>query len=237
MLLITALSASLLAGCGGSGDKAADSKPADNTTSNNTAESKPAESTPADTTEKTPADEATPVEEQTLKVAAFEGGYGADMWSEVVAAFEASHPGVTVELTIDKKLEDVISPAMKAGDYPDVVHLATGREAALTETLTKEKALLPLTDVLDMTVPGENVTVKDKIIPGFLDTLATNPYGDGVTYYAPMFYSPCGLFYNAGLFQRKRMGCTHNMGRNVGTWRNSKSRRNRTLYISYNWLL
>ena len=55
------------------------------------------------------------------------------------------------------------------------------------ETLTKEKALLPLTDVLEMTVPGENVKVKDKIVPGFLDTLATNPYGDGVTYYAPMF--------------------------------------------------
>ena len=164
-LLVTAMTASLLAGCGSPSNGS--------------------------------------VQEQVLKVAAFEGGYGAEMWSEVVAAFEASHPGVTVELTIDKKLEDVISPSMKAGDYPDVVHLATGREAALTETLTKENALLPLTDVLDMTVPGENVKVKDKIIPGFLDTLATNPYGDGVTYYAPMFYSPCGLFYNAGLFKEK----------------------------------
>jgi N-acetylglucosamine transport system substrate-binding protein len=205
-LLVAAMSASLLAGCGGSGDKPAESKPADNTTADNatdTTPAEPAESKPAETPETTSADENTPVEEQTLKVAAFEGGYGADMWSEVTAAFEASHPGVTVELTIDKKLEDVISPAMKAGDYPDVVHLATGREAALTETLTKEKALLPLTDVLEMTVPGENVKVKDKIVPGFLDTLATNPYGDGVTYYAPMFYSPCGLFYNAGLFKEK----------------------------------
>lgn len=141
--------------------------------------------------------------EQVLRVAVFEGGYGTDMWTDVVAAFETSHPGITVELTIDKKIEDVISPGMKAGDYPDVVHLATGREAGLTETLTKEKALLPLTDVLDMMVPGEEVKVKDKIVPGFLDTLATNPYGDGITYYAPMFYGPCGLFYNAGLFEEK----------------------------------
>ena len=125
------------------------------------------------------------------------------MWNEVAEAFEASHPGVTVELTIDKKLEDVISPSMKAGDYPDVVHLATGREAALTETLTKEKAILSISDILDMTVPGEDVTVKDKVIPGFFDTLGTNPYGDGETYYAPMFYSPCGLFYNAGLLKEK----------------------------------
>lgn len=140
---------------------------------------------------------------QVLKVAAFEGGYGAEVWTEIAQAFEASHPGVRVELTVDKKLEDVISPSMKAGEYPDVVHLATGREAGLTETLTKEKALMPLTDVLEMTVPGENVKVKDKVIPGFLDTLATNPYNDGVTYYAPMFYGPCGLFYNAALLKEK----------------------------------
>ena len=204
-LLVAAMATTLLAGCGGSGDQPASSAnntPADNTASNGNADAAPAD-TPADTTPAEEPADAAPVEEQTLKVAAFEGGYGADMWSEVTAAFEASHPGVTVELTIDKKLEDVISPGMKAGDYPDVVHLATGREAALTETLTKEKALLPLTDVLEMTVPGESVKVKDKIIPGFLDTLATNPYGDGVTYYAPMFYSPCGLFYNAGLFKEK----------------------------------
>lgn len=149
------------------------------------------------------AEEVAEVTEQVLKVAAFEGGYGGSMWTEVAEAFEASHPGVTVELTVDKNIEDVISPSMKAGDYPDVVHLATGREDALTETLTKEKAIMPLTDVLTMTVPGESVTVKDKIIGGFVDTLATNPYGDGVTYYAPMFYSPCGLFYNAGLLKAK----------------------------------
>ena len=38
-----------------------------------------------------------------------------------------------MDLTTDKKLEDVIGPSMQGGDYPDVVHLATGREAALTE--------------------------------------------------------------------------------------------------------
>ena len=200
-LLAAVMMTSLFTGCGGKDTPQPESKPATDTpAANNTADPAPAD-TPSADADKT--DSAPTYEEQTLKVAAFEGGYGAEMWTEVVKAFEASHPGVTVELTIDKKLEDVISPGMKAGDYPDVVHLATGREAALTETLTKEKALLPLTDVLEMTVPGESVKVKDKIIPGFLDTLATNPYGDGVTYYAPMFYSPCGLFYNAGLFKEK----------------------------------
>lgn len=141
--------------------------------------------------------------EQVLKVAALESAYGADMWKEVGAAFEAANPGVKVELKIDKMIEDVISPGMKAGDYPDFVHLATGRELALTETLTKENGLAELTDVLDMEVPGEGVKVRDKLIPGFTDTLVTNPYNDGKTYLAPMFYGPCGLFYNAGLLEEK----------------------------------
>ncbi len=200
LLLAGSMTATMFAGCGGN-----DPEPAtDNNASNASTDDDASKADDNNSVEDTSApEEDASVEEQTLKVAAFEGGYGADMWSEVAEAFEASHPGVTVELTIDKKIEDVISPSMKAGDYPDVVHLATGREAALTETLTKEKALLELTDVLDMTVPGEDVTVKDKVIPGFFDTLGTNPYGDGVTYYAPMFYSPCGLFYNAGLLKEK----------------------------------
>lgn len=105
--------------------------------------------------------------------------------------------------TVDKNLEDVISPKMKAGDYPDAVLLATGRKMALTETLIKDKGLEDITDVFNKNVYGENVKVKDKLVPGFTDTLATNPYNDGKTYMAPMFYSPTGLFYNTALFKEK----------------------------------
>lgn len=197
LLLAGAMTATLFAGCGNGSDNA----PADDA-ANDAADTSAADAADDAADAADDADDAE-VEEQTLKVAAIETAYGTEMWEKIAEAFEASHPGVTVELTIDQKLEDVISPAMKAGDYPDVVHLATGREQALTETMAKENALLPLTDVLDMTVPGESVTVRDKIVPGFVDTLATNPYNDGVTYYAPMFYSPCGLFYNAGLLEEK----------------------------------
>lgn len=141
--------------------------------------------------------------QRTLKVAALESAYGVEGWQQAAAAFEASHPGVSVELIIDKNLEDVIGPSMKAGDYPDVIHLATGREAGLTETFIKDNAIADISDVLTMQVPGEEITVGEKILPGFLDTTFTNPYSDGKTYLAPMFYSPCGLFYNAGLFKQK----------------------------------
>ena len=61
-----------------------------------------------------------------IKVAAIETAYGADMWKQVAEAFTAE-TGIEVELITDKNLEDVIGPSMQGGDYPDVVHLATGR--------------------------------------------------------------------------------------------------------------
>jgi len=141
-------------------------------------------------------------EDVTLKVAAIETAYGSEVWTKVCEAFTAQ-TGIKVELTTDKQLEDVISGPMQNGEYPDVVHLATGRPAGLTEQLIKSNALHELTNVLSMTVPGEDKKVSEKIAGGFTETSITNPYGDGKTYLAPMFYSPCGLFYNAKLFEAK----------------------------------
>ena len=161
---------------------------------------------PAEDGDTTPAgDDATLASDVTISVAALASGYEETypgMWQEVCDAFTAE-TGINVELVVDKNLEDVIGPAMQGGEFPDVIHLATGREAGLTEQFINDKLIADITDVLDMTVPGEETTVGDKIIEGFTDTSATNPYGDGKTYLAPMFYSPCGLFYNAGLFEEK----------------------------------
>ena len=148
------------------------------------------------------ADEGKDSEGKTISVAAIETAYGSEMWTKVAEAF-TEETGINVELTTDKKLEDVIGPSMQGGEYPDVVHLATGREAALTEQFIKDNLIADITDVLEMTVPGEEAKVSEKIAGGFTDTSLTNPYGDGKTYLAPMFYSPCGLFYNAGLFEEK----------------------------------
>ena len=146
-----------------------------------------------------------PAEDVTITVATLASGYEEaypGMWQEVCDAFTAE-TGVKVNLICDKNLEDVIGPSMQGGDFPDVIHLATGREKGLTEQFIKDRNIAELTDVLSMTIPGESTKVSDKIVGGFTDTSVTNPYGDGVTYLAPMFYSPCGLFYNAGLFEEK----------------------------------
>ena len=160
---------------------------------------------PAGTGDPAPAESGSGEPATTIKVAALESAYEETypgMWQEVCDAFTAQ-TGIAVELTVERNLEDVIGASMQGGDYPDVIHLATGREAGLTEQFIKDKNILEITDVLSMTVPGEDAVVSDKIAGGFTETSLTNPYGDGKTYLAPMFYSPCGLFYNAGLFEEK----------------------------------
>ena len=147
-------------------------------------------------------DEPTESSDVTIKVAAIETAYGSDVWVKVCEAFTA-RTGIKVELTTDKNLEDVISGPMQNGEFPDVVHLATGRPAGLTEQMIKANGLHDLTNVLNMTIPGETVKVSDKIAGGFTDNNIVSPYGDGKTYMAPMFYSPCGLFYNAKLMEEK----------------------------------
>ena len=154
----------------------------------------------AEGTEATTATEA--AEAVTIKVAAIETAYGSQVWADVAAAFTAE-TGINVELTTDKNLEDVLTGPMQNGEFPDVVHLATGRQAGLTEQLVKQNALAPLTNMLATTIPGETATPAEKIAGGFTDNNIVAPYGDGVTYMAPMFYSPCGLFYNAKLFEEK----------------------------------
>ena len=195
MILASVMVLSLLAACG--------SKPRD----------PPAQDNPPQQVAKTPAQDVnTPVCEPyqpeatgSITVAALASGYEEaypGMWQEVCDAFTAQ-TGIAVNLICDKSLEDVIGPSMQGGEFPDVIHLATGREKGLTEQFIKDRNIADLNDVLSMTVPGESAKVSDKIVGGFTDTSVTNPYDDGHTYLAPMFYSPCGLFYNAGIFEEK----------------------------------
>ncbi|MDD7465703.1 MAG: carbohydrate ABC transporter substrate-binding protein [Actinomycetaceae bacterium] len=139
---------------------------------------------------------------KTIKVAAVETAYGTDGWKAVAKAFE-EETGIKVELQTAKNLEDTLGSQMQSGSFPDVVHMALGREKGLTETMVKDKALTDLSDVLASKVPGEDVTVQEKLIPGILNSANTDPYGDGKMYLAPMFYTPCGLYYDANLLKSK----------------------------------
>ena len=164
-----------------------------NDSSNNAASNKSSE------TEKSSDNSEKAFEGKTLTLAGLDGGYGTKGWKKVIANFEKK-TGAKVEAKFEKNIHEVIRPEIQAGNAPDVIYNNIGQESGLTETMIKEKMLMDITDVLDKKVPGEEKTVGEKIIPGFTDTAVTNPYGDGKTYLAPLFYSPTGLWYNKALF-------------------------------------
>ncbi len=139
----------------------------------------------------------------TLEIAAFAGGYGAEMYEKVVAAYEEANPDVDIELNATRTLVDELTPQVAAGDYPDLVVLGLGGPEGFTESFVRDESLEELTDVLDMTIPGEDVTVGDKLTDGIVGNLSTNPYGDDRVFLMPVNASPTGLVYNQGIFEQK----------------------------------
>ena len=140
---------------------------------------------------------------KTLKIAGLDGGYGTKGWEAVAKAFE-EQTGAKVELQFEKNIAETLRPVITSGkDVPDIIYLSVGAEGGLTDTMVKEKQIQEISDVLDMTVPGEEAKVKDELLDGMTNSFTSSPYGDGKLYLAPINYGPCGLFYNAGLFKEK----------------------------------
>lgn len=164
LALVSTMATSMLAGCGSSDDSGKDSgKDADKGS-----------------------------EETVLKVAAFEGGNGTQIWEDIAKAFEESHDGVKVELEMSPELDKDLTKAIQNGDVPDVVYYNLGQPSGFTETMLKEEAIADISDVFDD-------ELKDKMLDGILDGTDAQPYGDGKVYLAPIFYTPTGFWYNATL--------------------------------------
>lgn len=168
LALVSAMATSMLAGCGSSDDSGKDSgKDADKGS-----------------------------EETVLKVAAFEGGNGTQIWEDIAKAFEESHDGVKVELEMSPELDKDLTKAIQNGDVPDVVYYNLGQPSGFTETMLKEEAIADISDVFDDELKDKML---DGILDGILDGTDAQPYGDGKIYLAPIFYTPTGFWYNATL--------------------------------------
>lgn len=169
LALVSAMATSMLAGCGSGDDSGKDSgKDADKGS-----------------------------EETVLKVAAFEGGNGTQIWEDIAKAFEESHDGVKVELEMSPELDKDLTKAIQNGDVPDVVYYNLGQPSGFTETMLKEEAIADISDVFDD-------ELKDKMLDGILDGTDAQPYGDGKIYLAPIFYTPTGFWYNATLVGERK---------------------------------
>ena len=136
-----------------------------------------------------------------IKVAAFENAYGAAIYKQVAEAFEKA-TGAKVELTVSKTIDQELTPQVAAGNFPDVVFMGVGGKTGFTDKFVQNKSLEPLNDILKITNKGETTTVGDKLLPGMVGNLTTNPYDDDRLMLAPTFMAPAGLVYNKTLFTK-----------------------------------
>lgn len=183
--LALTVTASMIGGCGTASGTSTEKAVEEKTEAKAEADTKAGEDMPSGT-------ESASQGEVELQVAVFEGGYGRAYWDAVAEEFEAANPGVTVVIQANPQIGDVIRPNILAGNPPDFIYLPSSNNSGVTTAMIKDKALADISDVME--------TVKDKIIPGFLDSQALKPYGDDKIYLAPMYYSTMGLWYNKGYF-------------------------------------
>lgn len=138
-----------------------------------------------------------------LNIAVFQGAYGRDFWDALAAKFMEQYPGTKINITANPKLGDMIKPSIVAGNPPDFIYLNDGDPSGVTKGLIKDKAIMDITDVFDSKALDKDSTIRDSILPGFLDTSYCSPYGDDKIYLAPYNYGVMGLWYNKAYFDQK----------------------------------
>ena len=180
----TAIAASVFVGCGGSDKPAEGEKPSEEQTEGEGEEASG--------------------EKKVLEIAVFEGGFGKEYWEACIDAFEKENPDVEVKMEANPKIGDIIRPKLSSDNTPDFIYLSSNDPSGIANALIKDKALADLTDVFDREDPDNpGQKLKDKILPGFLDTPLTAPYGDGKVHLAPLYYNVTGMWYNKALFAEK----------------------------------
>lgn len=121
LALVSAMATSMLAGCGSSDDSGKDSgKDADKGS-----------------------------EETVLKVAAFEGGNGTQIWEDIAKAFEESHDGVKVELEMSHELDKDLTKAIQNGDVPGRCILQPGTAKWIHRDNAEGRSDCDISDVFD----------------------------------------------------------------------------------------
>jgi N-acetylglucosamine transport system substrate-binding protein len=131
-----------------------------------------------------------------LEVRVFQGGYGVDFYEQAAREYEASHPGVTIDLKGDPRIWEQLRPRFAAGEPPGLAFPGWGMD---NYALIYDRQALPLNDVLLTTPYGEEGgTWRDTFLP---DVLKLGEY-EGQVYLLPYYLTLNGWWFNVGLFRR-----------------------------------
>lgn len=143
----------------------------------------------------------------TLNIMILHKGYGFKWLEAMKGGFEKANPGVTVKLTTISKADIIKSDLKnyKKSDFDLYFDISNTGMASLVQEYSTyyggNQALRPLNDVLNAEIPGEGITVKEKmydsVLIGYQHTgRDTADVADDVYYGLPYVTGAMGLYYN-----------------------------------------
>jgi multiple sugar transport system substrate-binding protein len=126
----------------------------------------------------------------TIRVGTWESdALALDLWDEIIAAFEAEHPGVTVQLEpVPDAYGEKLLTQIAAAEAPDIFQMGDGDVARYIQRGAAE--------LLDPYITGDSPLHLDEFFPGVLAV----GQQEGKTYFLTKDYSPLVLYYNKTLF-------------------------------------
>lgn len=143
----------------------------------------------------------------TLNIMILHKGYGFKWLEALKGGFEKAYPGVTVNLTTISKADIIKSDLKnyKKSDFDLYFDISNTGMASLVQEYSTyyggNQALRPLNDVLNAEIPGEGITVKEKmydsVLIGYQHTgRDTADAADDLYYGLPYVTGAMGLYYN-----------------------------------------
>lgn len=129
--------------------------------------------------------------ESDLSIVIYDRDGDSEYWDAVVASFEESNPGVKVDMYIGDDAAIEVRDRILAGNSPDFVFLPSDEESGVTEALIKDRAMCDISDL-------EQV-IDSLTLSGSVKNSKCQPYDNGKTYLAPLFFNEKGLIFNRTL--------------------------------------
>lgn len=144
----------------------------------------------------------------TLYVELSNAGFGINWVDPLIEIFESEHPGVTVKKSyLTRKDEDMVGKVLSGTTHLDLLFPETDSVfGVINQTVTAggvkyDSPFADLSDIYNTKIPGEDVTMKEKMDKSYLEKATVN-FGGKETYFtAPWMQAPLGFAINNKVYR------------------------------------
>lgn len=146
--------------------------------------------------------------EKTLYVEIENAGFGISWIDPLIDIFEAEHSGITVKKTfLTKKGNEMIDKVVSGSTHLDLLFVETdyalrnADKQIVSGGVTYDSPFAELTDIYEKNIPGENVKLKEKMLPAYYDYKKTVVNGQAKYYVMPWMQAPVGIVINNDVYR------------------------------------